>query len=249
MFQLIYTAALLNASKNVARTNLQFVRYNLRYKRKEPFRKPVWQTIAPSKLYRIKKRDELSAEEQAQRDHLNNTYSVNMKSIRKFLNEEFYLPTLEAGGRSHDDVLIEGKEQQQLIEENKLENERIAALREERIRLFRLDKDAKLLAQQLQNEETNKRLGEEFDLMVKREIERSKTFITKENLDSKIEELLTNQTSYDFAIDHSGKVIFSGSLHPYALTPKAVPEISSNTEEYKETDQSKPVYIKVKRLF
>lgn len=243
------SVSLLNAGKCLARINWQSVRYNLRHKRKEPFRKPIWEPMAPSKLYRIKKKEVFSSEEQAQRDHLTHTYAINMKSIKQFLKDEFYLPTLEAGGRAPEDVANEEEEQLKLIEENSKENEKVAKMREERLREFTADKEAMLIARQIQIDEENKRLGEELDAVVRREIERSKTFITKENLDAKIEEVLTQQTNYDFAIDTSGKLVFSGSLHPYALTPKAIPATSSNTEEYKETDPNKPIFLKAKRLF
>ncbi|KAI2809680.1 hormone [Blomia tropicalis] len=240
---------LLNVSKRLIRLDWQSVRYNLRHKRKEPLRKPIWQPTAPSKLYQIKKKPQLSEEETAQRKHLTDVYEINMKSIQKFLKDEFYTPTLEAGGRSPEEVAEEEMEQQKLLEENEQENERIAKMRDERLKVFQADKEAILLAKSIAIEEENKRLGEQFDIMVRKEIERSKTYITKENLDSKIEECLTHQTTYDFAIDNNGKLVFSGSLHPYALSPKDVPETSSNIDEYKETDSSKPIYVKAKRLF
>lgn len=249
MLPLSCGANLLNVSKSLTRTNWQFVRFNLRHKRKEPFRKPIWQPTAPSKLYRIKKPEQFTAEEQAQRDHLTETYTINMKSIKQFLNKEFYLPTLEAGGLAHEDVVKEEDEQKQLIAENNRENETVAKMREERLKEFSADKEAQLIAKKIQIDEENKRLGEELDVVVRREIERSKTYVTKDNLDAYIEEVLTHQTDYDFAIDTNGKIVFSGSLHPYALTPKAVPETSSNTAEYKNVDSNKPVYLKARKLY
>lgn len=249
MLPLSCGGSLLKASKSLTRTNWQFVRFNLKHKRKEPLRKPIWQPTAPSKLYRIRKPEQLSAEEQAQRNHLTETYAINMKSIKQFLEKEFYLPTLEAGGMAHEDVVQEEEEQKQLIAENNRENEKIAKMREERLKEFTVNKEAQLIALKIQADEENKRLGEELDIVVRREIERSKTYITKDNLDAYIEEVLTHQTDYDFAIDTNGKIVFSGSLHPYALTPKAVPETSSNTAEYKDVDPNKPVYLKAKKLY
>jgi len=249
MLPLISKNILLDSRQSLSRVNWEFVRYRLKYKIKEPLRKPVWQPMAPSKLFRIKQKEELTSEEKAQREHLQHTYSINMKSIKNFLREEFYLPTLSAGGRSQEEVTKEEEEQQRLFEENDRENEKISNLRTERMNMFRKDKEAELIAQQLQIEQENIRHGKELDEIVKREIVRSKTYITKENLDIMIEEALAHETSYDFAIDTNGKLIYSGTLHPYALTPRAVPETSSNSEEYKEMETNKPLYIKPRRLF
>lgn len=250
MSQLLQTSSSsIRALKHVLTPQFQSVRHRLRHKIKEPFRKPVWQPTAPSKLYRIKKKEELSESEQAQRDHLEHTYSINMKSIQEYLRQEFYLPTLEDGGRSHEDVLKEEEEQNKLLAQNDAINAKIAAERAVREKEFEREQDALLLAKQIELEEENRVKGEELDRIVRLEIERSKTYITKENLDEKIDELLTHSTSYEFAIDTNGRVVFDGSLHPYALNPKAVPETSSQTEEYKNVDTSKPVFLTSRKLF
>ncbi|OTF80277.1 hypothetical protein BLA29_008522 [Euroglyphus maynei] len=229
-------------------TVLQSLRYHLKRKRKEPFRKPIWQPMAPSKLYRIRKKEELSDQERQQREHLDYTYNVNMESIKQFLHREFYLPTVnsEQGGTNE---FINEEELEKAMIENDHENQRIAKMRDERLKLFQQELEAKLMAMKIQKEEENRQIGEQFDRLVSQEIERSKTYITRDNIDAKIDETLTHQTNYDYAIDVNGRIMFDGSLHPYALRPKAVPETSSQTEEYQSFDSGKPVYLKAKKLY
>ncbi|XP_027206074.1 mitochondrial ribosomal protein S26 [Dermatophagoides pteronyssinus] len=231
------------------RTVLQSVRYHLKNKRKEPFRKPIWQPMAPSKLYRIRKKEELSEQEKQQREHLDYTYKVTMESIKQFLHREFYLPTVDSEQGGSSEFVHEEEELEKAMIENDRENQRIAAMRDERLKLFQQELDAKLVAMKIQKEEENRQIGEQFDQIVRQEIERSKTYITRENIDAKIEEALTHQTNYDYAIDVNGRIMFDGSLHPYALRPKAVPETSSQTEEYQSFEPNKPVYLKAKKIF
>ncbi|KAH7640713.1 mitochondrial ribosomal protein S26 [Dermatophagoides farinae] len=230
-------------------TFIQSVRYGLKYKRKEPFRKPIWQPIAPSKLYRIRKKEEMSEQEKKQREHLEYTYNVNIKSIKQFLHQEFYLPIVNAEQGGSNEFVHEEEELEKAMIENDRENQRVAAMREERLKLFQQELDAKMMAMKIQQEEEKRQIGEQFDQIVSQEIERSKTYITRDNIDAKIDEVLTHQTNYDYAIDVNGRIIFDGSLHPYALRPKAVPETSSQTDEYQSLDSKKPVYLKAKKLF
>lgn len=216
---------------------------------KEPFRKPVWTTIAPSKLYRIQKKEELTPEEEAYRKNLERNYSLAIKSINAYLNKEFYQPTLGTGGRTPEEVKSEVDEQEELLKANALENENVKEMREVRLRDFQAEKEARLLAELIAKEEENKQLGEQLDEIIKQEIERSKTYITKENLDEKIEQVLAHPVSYDFAIDRRGQVVFDGSLHPYAFEPKAVPETSDVTAEFKKVDTSKAIFLKASKLF
>lgn len=248
MSSLLRNANLLNATKYVANTNLLIVRHRLRHKSKEPFRKPVWQPIAPSKLYRIKQRPQYSVEEKAQRDHLEYTYEVNKNTIQQFLRDEFYLPTVQKDDSSTA-TFNDDEEQERLIDENNRENEKIAKMREERLKDLTADMKAEFIRRKMQTDEESKLLGEQLDVIVRREIERSKTYITKDNLDEKIEEALAHKTDYDFAIDVNGKVYFDGALHPYAFTPKAVPETSSNTDEYDTSVKSKKIQLKSKTIF
>lgn len=235
----------------IQKINYQSVRFNLRYRRKEPIRKPIWVTMAPSKLFRIKKRPELSEKEREQREHLEYTYEINMKSINGYLRKTFYEPTLKKNSASIADKIMdqEAAELSTAIEENNEFNKKIAKMRDERMELFKKDIAAKFAMQKIKDEEENRRLGEEFDRKVEREIERSKTYITMDNIDEKIDEALTHQTTYDYAIDVNGRIIFDGFLHPYAFKAKAVPETSSQTEESLNVDLSKPIYLKAKKIY
>ncbi len=224
------------------------IRHHMRRKRKEPFRKPVWEPMAPSKLFRITTKEVLNEQEVKQRQHFDNTFETNMRSIREYLKTEFYLTTLEAGGLTHEQVCDEETEQLELIQQNDRENERVAQLRAQRVALQSQLSDQHLIVSQLQQLEDSKLKGKQFDEIVRQEIKRSKSYITHENLESVIEEALANPINYDFAIDTEGNVHFESSLHPYALRPSAVPETSSNTEEFAQT-QNIQIKLQPKQLF
>ncbi len=224
------------------------IRHHMRRKRKEPMRKPVWEPMAPSKIFRINTKEPLDEEEAKQRQHFDNTFETNMRSIRQYLNNEFYLPTLEAGGLTHEQVIDEETEQLQLIQQNDRENQRVAQLRAQRLALQSQLLDQQLIVSHLQQLEDSKLKGKQLDQIVKQEIKRSETYITHENLESVIEEALANPISYDFAIDTEGNVHFDGSLHPYALRPSAIPETSSNTEEFAQM-QDIQIKLQPKQLF
>lgn len=85
-------------------------------------------------------------------------------------------------------------------------NAKIAKERDQRLAKEREEKVAyvqeRLEARQLREEERR----EQANLRVLREIESSKTFITRENLDAAIETALANPVDHNFAIDLAGNL-------------------------------------------
>jgi small subunit ribosomal protein S26 len=206
----------------------------VRYKRKEKFRKPIWDPVAPSKYYRVNIKRVFDEEEKLMRKNLNETYKRNMESIYSYFNKEFYLPTLSAGGISDEQVKKEEDEQARLLAENEMENARVARLREERMREEEQNMKAQMIVEEMKRQEEIKLRSKNIDEEVRIEIERSKTYITRDTLDAALEEALANPVTYDYAIDVNGNVHYDGILHPYALKPSAVPDTSSNTKEFED---------------
>lgn len=226
----------------------QSFRFNLKRKRKEPVRKPIWQPIAPSKLFRIRNKPVLTEQEQKQRQHMEKTFDLNMRSIEQYFRNEFFLPTLSSGGLTAEQVRNEELNQMELLEDNDRENERIARLREERMKKMNELIDQKMIVQYLKQTEEQKQKGRQIDETVRQEIKRSETYITRQTLDAAIDEALTHPISYDFAIDTFGNIHTEQPIHPYALTPNAVPEMSSNIEEFKQMKE-KPKKLEQKVIY
>ena len=92
----------------------------------------------------------------------------------------------------------------------------------------RKEREEQLLKQHLEVQERNESIRRQAEEIAQKEVERSKTFITKEKLLGAIEEALGNPVSYEFAIDKRGNVITDGKIHPYAFTPNDIPDTSEN---------------------
>ncbi|XP_015790217.1 probable 28S ribosomal protein S26, mitochondrial [Tetranychus urticae] len=194
--------------------------------RKIPVRKPIYFPMAPSKLYVIKDKPYFAEDEKEQYDALEKNHEDAARSLQAFLYQEVYLPTTTAGGFSSEEVAKELQEQERLLAENDAENERQKKRREEKTAWIeaQIEKEAmEKEAERLAAIEVEKYIVTEE---VKIEIERSSTFITKENLEKFILKALDCPVSYEYAIDLEGRVLFDDKLHPYALNPSAVPETS-----------------------
>ncbi|RWS31179.1 hypothetical protein B4U80_07719 [Leptotrombidium deliense] len=234
---------------NVFKKCIQLTVTCKRFRGKEPRRKPLWMPMAPSKLFVIKQKPVIPEDEKQQIESLEQRYEIFMDSVRQYFKKEFYDPTLMSGGISEDQRRNELEEQEQLLLENEEENRRVAALRaeqnalQEQIAIGKFNE--KSLEEELKKEEEFRKARE----IVKREIKRSETYITKAKLEEAIESALLNPVHYEFAIDLQGNVHFDERLHPYALKPSAVPETSNVTQEFEGVDYSKPVKLEKKVIY
>lgn len=201
---------------------------SVRWKRREPLRKQVWLPRAPSKLFDIKEKVYLPRDEQQQMDHMRFNYESDLLSIRMYCRTHYYLPTREAGGLTPEQVQAEEEQHQRRLEENEIENKRIAAEREKRLADQRLKRHQELVQQEIDHKQQQEIKRAEAEQLIDREVERSASFITKDNLLSAIQDALQNPISYDFAIDKYGNVVTDGKIHVQAFTPSAVPESSIN---------------------
>ncbi|KAH8411114.1 hypothetical protein KR222_003568 [Zaprionus bogoriensis] len=196
---------LLNAStlKSVGETGsnnfaLQFVRWR---------RKPRWLPVAKSKVFRVPERKKQSEEERTELMRLHNQYKTQIRSVRQFLREEV-VRHQETSTIDHIVLTPEQEEAefQRCINENASWNALIAGEREVRRVKEREAKVAyvqeRLDARQIWQEEQR----EQVDQRIRYEIEQSKMFITRENLDKAIETALANPVDYNFAIDIAGNL-------------------------------------------
>ncbi|XP_055696734.1 probable 28S ribosomal protein S26, mitochondrial [Phlebotomus papatasi] len=172
-------------------TGLQVVRWR---------RKPRWLPMAQSRYNKVPERKPVDPEEKDEMMRLFNIYRTQYKSVRKFLMAE-----VEAK-KAQTTVLTMTPEEEEAdmkrsMEINEEWNRKAAEVRnqrlEEQMELRKKDILERLEAKQLREEE-RRRWAEE---RVKQEIERSKTFIARENLEAAIEHALANPTDFNFAID------------------------------------------------
>lgn len=223
---------------------------SVRWKRVEPKRKPIWAPMAPSKLFVIKEPVVYPKDEMEQMNHLYFHYDSEMLSVREYVRDHIYLPAKTSGGLSEDQIRYEEEEHQKLLIENQLENQRVAEMRSERLASDRVKEELDMLDEETERKNQEESLRKEAERQVILEINRSKTFITRENLEKSIQESMLHPVHYDFAIDKDGNIVTDGRLHDYAFKPSAIPETSSHLEVgMKQLSEDKAIKMKAKRLF
>ncbi|KAH8270295.1 hypothetical protein KR018_006805 [Drosophila ironensis] len=196
--------------------SLEFVRWR---------RKPRWLPVAKSKLFRVPERRPQAEEERSELMRLHNQYKwvapiggntshnpfppsrTQLRSVRQFLREE--VARHEETSTADHIVLTPEQEEaefQRCLDRNAAWNASIAGEREGRLARERAEKAAyvqeRLEARQVREEE-RRELAQQ---RVLREIERSGSFVTRENLDAAIEAALANPVDHNFAIDLAGNL-------------------------------------------
>lgn len=200
---------------------------------------------APSKVFIIKEKVYLPREEQDQVDLLNWTYESELLSIRRYCRDMYYLPSRTAGGLTQEEVEAQEAEHIRLLSLNDEENRRVAMEREKRRTQERKELELKYKAEFEKQQQLEATLREQAEKMVQVEVERSKTYITKDNLLDAIEQALANPLHYDFAIDKSGRVVTDGKIHPQAFNAGSVPE----TSECVMLEEKGDIRLKAKKLW
>ncbi|XP_017072219.1 probable 28S ribosomal protein S26, mitochondrial [Drosophila eugracilis] len=208
----LLTQSALPAGKTGANSfALEFVRWR---------RKPRWLPVAKSKMFRVPERKKQSEEERTELMRLHNQYKTQLRSVRQFLREEV-IHHEETSTADHIVLTVEQEEAefQKCLEANAAWNAAIAKERDQRLAKEREEKVAyvqeRLEARQVREEERR----EQAQQRVLLEIERSKTYITRENLDAAIETALANPVDHNFAID------LAGNLYPGRSTSQ-LPDVS-----------------------
>ncbi|EDW70690.1 small ribosomal subunit protein mS26 [Drosophila virilis] len=189
-------AAAKTGSNNFA---LEFVRWR---------RKPRWLPVAKSKVFRVPERKKQSEEERTELMRLHNNYKTQLRSVRQYLREEV-VRQQETSTADHIVFTPEQEEAefQRCLEVNAAWNAQIAKEREVRLAKEREEKVAyiqeRIEAGKLRAEEQRERA----DQRIRHEIEQSKTFITRDNLDAAIETALANPVDHNYALDLEGNML------------------------------------------
>lgn len=194
-------SALAHHSPPVASTTsqLQLVRWR---------RKPRWLPVAKSKMFRVPERKPEDPQEREELMRLHTNYKTKMRAVKSYLMEE---TKRREATSSADHMIVTPEEAEADFERCRMLNEQwnkeVAAVREQRLAMEKLERHA-IIAEKvdakLERDQERRAIAEE---RVRLEMERAKTFITRENLDRAIEEALANPINHDYAIDLKQNVL------------------------------------------
>ncbi|XP_063882079.1 small ribosomal subunit protein mS26-like [Scylla paramamosain] len=177
------------------------------------WRKPRWLPVAPSKQFRIPKKPQVPEADVRELKRLNDNYKTVMKAVRKHLREES-VRTADTSELAMQQVAQEEEEHQQLMEYNRQENLRVAALREERIRKEHEAEIARVEASLVKQAQIAAEAEQEALRIINETQELVKTFIKREDLEKAIEEAMENPTDYNFALDQEGHIFRGRTTKP-----------------------------------
>lgn len=218
-----------------------------RFKRYLPQPKPLWKPMSVQNLFNIPQQKKLLPEDEECIDQEEPVYLDKYRSIKEYLYQNFTIPVFQGGTKT--DLREAYEEHEKMLEENRQENERMARVREERLKVEQKEEDLLELKKRLVENEKYLVKKDMAIQLILREKARQPTYITKEKLKDAIEAALDHSTSYDFAIDLNGTLVFEKALHPYALKPSAVPESDDILHDFVEKNPAEPIRLEPKKLF
>uniref|UniRef100_A0A0N5AK97 Small ribosomal subunit protein mS26 n=1 Tax=Syphacia muris TaxID=451379 RepID=A0A0N5AK97_9BILA len=166
----------------------------MRRKQPPPGKPPI---LPPSKKVR---REWMSASDVKELLWRRHVYNNAVMSLRKVFKEE--IEEKEKKGLGIDGLKKEEKEEfERLLQLNEQRNNRAAQLRKDKESTVMLKLEKKILENIKEKLDEEEQLSKEHTAEVLEMIERSKSFVTRENLDEKLQEALENPVVYDFAVD------------------------------------------------
>nr|CAG4643563.1 EOG090X0FQ9 [Ilyocryptus agilis] len=166
-------------------------------------RKPLGSPMAKSKMFRIPSKPVIPSDEKEEIKRLYDNYKLEMKSLRQYFYEQS-LKQAESGESAQQKLKLEEDEHLRLMEENRLENEKTAALRNERLKVEAEKMREKVLASLIKKEENDRIVIEMFSNFIEKH--KSTPFIAKDQIEKALEEALANPVDFNFAIDLDGYV-------------------------------------------
>ncbi|KAJ8269446.1 hypothetical protein COCON_G00120530 [Conger conger] len=136
-------------------------------------------------------------------------YDMIMRALRFKFKEEVlqHKYEQEVGSQAEERAKQEADRHRVLMAWNDAENLRLLKLREIRVLKEREEAEKEEAALAVLREKKMESFVKEKEQEILQLEEESKTFITMENLDQRIEEALDNPKNYNFAIDKGGRVV------------------------------------------
>jgi len=170
-----------------------------------PRTKPDFMGISKTKMFEFEPKDHTPQDEKDLMNKLTFNYREHTSAVTQFLYKD-WLKSSDTGEAAKQEAIRAAEEQEILLEENRLENERVAAMRTERLKKEREMEDRKieadLAALKIRESENLKKLQERIR---EKEIELENS-INLENLDQAIERAMADPVDHEFAIDKEGHI-------------------------------------------
>lgn len=161
--------------------------------------------VAKTKVFRVPERPTVSLEEQIKLKELFNNYRTAMKSLRVYFSNK--TKQLSTG----DEVIAELERREEehhlnCILINEEWNRNIAQVREARVAKEREEAIEKALKEVELSKQEEQKIKAEAQALIRKEMEKSKSYITAENIDEAIEKALFDVKDFNFSIDLEGNI-------------------------------------------
>ncbi|KAG2465373.1 28S ribosomal protein S26, mitochondrial [Polypterus senegalus] len=136
-------------------------------------------------------------------------YELIIRALRAEFKEEMLRQRYEeeVGSLAEEKARHEAEEHRMLMAWNDAENERLRKIREQRVKQEQEQEELKRLQAALALEKRMEEYIKEKELEILTLQEESKSFITLDNLEQRIEDALDNPKNYNFAIDKEGRIV------------------------------------------
>ncbi|XP_045190321.1 probable 28S ribosomal protein S26, mitochondrial [Mercenaria mercenaria] len=186
---------------NLFRHSNKIVNYNLTFVR---FRKPRWVPKAPSKIFKVREPTPIDPVEAEKMMEWNNHYNTARKSVQSYLVRHSNEIERKKQGNIDEITLSFDQIYAQMTAKNNAWNAKTAKIREREmasiseVEAIRKQKLAERDIRELEEirQEAKKKVLEAKDW--------KENFITEENLDDALEEMLNSRSDYEFALNHDG---------------------------------------------
>ncbi|XP_077439776.1 small ribosomal subunit protein mS26 [Vanacampus margaritifer] len=172
-------------------------------------RKSRTDPVAKSKMGRIKVPPPVDPVEMVVLRERYADYKLIIRALRLEFKEEVLRRKYEeeAGSMAEERMRQEVEEHRNLMEFNRQENLRLLQLRLVRMQKETEEAQRTKLEEALQREQQQQEFVRQKEEEIAQLQEDAKNFITLDNLDQRIEEVLDNPKNYNFAVDKEGRVV------------------------------------------
>ncbi|PSN50038.1 putative 28S ribosomal protein S26 [Blattella germanica] len=182
-------------------------------------RKPIWLPTAKSRMFKIPERPKVDEREAIELKRLHNRYKTHMHAIRTYFLEEIQ-ETSAKSTVAIQEVKDEEDEHIQCMKINEEWNQQVSLIREDRLKKDEEIRREKVLRALAIAEEKRNAEKERIEQLVREEKERSKFYITPENIDKAIDEALGSIVDHNFAIDTDGNIFRGRTTKPSDVPPE-----------------------------
>lgn len=168
------------------------------------WRKSRWMPTAKTKLFRIPQRPNPPEDEHREIRRLYEVYRTHIKSLRVFLEEKQHSTNVIQENQLQSE---EEAEHLRLMEENRQENERMAALREARAVARREALEAAVMLDIQEREKEEEERLKNAAVIIQQQQEITRSYLPREQIEQAVESAMASPAVYDFAVNVEGYVV------------------------------------------